>query len=80
MRVAIFLVSFGEKGEFLAHVSQRGEVKPAKDKEGTDLVLGIIDHVKDILKERPKLKGRAFLERVQRSYANGMSTTADIIR
>ncbi len=80
MKVAIFLVSFAKRGELLAHVSQGGKVKPAKGKEETDLVLGIIDHVKEINRERPKLTGRAYLERVQRSYTNGMVTTADIVR
>jgi hypothetical protein len=79
MRVAIFLTSFGNHGQFLAHVSQRGKVKPAKGQEATDNVAGIEEHLKRILKERPKLTGRAFLERVQRSYTNGYMV-ADIVR
>ncbi len=77
MRVAIFLVSFGKRGELLAHVSQRGRVTPAKGMEGTDSVLGIVEHVKEINRER--LTGRAYLERVQRSYTNGVINVALIV-
>ncbi len=67
VRIEIYEVDHAKRGELVATVDNRGKVEP-------DTALGVVNHVKRLMREPPigeGLKGKKLLERLERSYTNG---------